>query len=127
MDLRTPLARVRGLGSARGGTAHFWRQRLTAIANIPLILYFVWLIVVSLAGKPHGEAIAALASPLNSVAMILVLVSAIIHMRLGMQAIIEDYVQGEGMKVALLIANTFFSFAVGSFCVLTILKLALGG
>jgi succinate dehydrogenase / fumarate reductase, membrane anchor subunit len=125
-DMRTPLAKVRGLGSAREGTGHFWRQRLTAIANIPLILFFTWFLV-ALNGAGYAEVRAALANPLVALMMALVLISPLYHMRIGMQVIIEDYVHGEGMKLALIALNTFFTVAVGVASLFALLKLAFGG
>lgn len=125
-DMRTPLGKVRGLGSAREGTVHFWRQRLTAISNIPLILFFVGLLI-SLNGASYAETRAALSSPFVALPLILVLLSVLYHMRLGMQVIIEDYVHGEGSKLALLILNTFFTVAVGAVAVFSLLKLSFGG
>ena len=125
-DMRTPLAKVRGLGSAREGTGHFWRQRLTAIANIPLTLFFVGFLI-ALNGAGYTEVRAALANPFVALVLALVLVSGLIHMRLGMQVIIEDYITSEGMKLALIALNTFFTSAVGVASIFALLKLAFGG
>jgi succinate dehydrogenase / fumarate reductase membrane anchor subunit len=124
-NMRTPLARVRGLGSAKSGTGHFWHQRLTAIANIPLTIGFI-AILMSLLGRGHAAVVQILGSPLVAVVMLLFIGSATYHMRLGMQVIIEDYVHDEKLKVAAIIANTFFAIAVAAITIFAILKLSFG-
>jgi succinate dehydrogenase / fumarate reductase membrane anchor subunit len=123
--MSTPLARVRGLGAAKSGTEHFWRQRLTAVANVPLTIAFV-LIVVSLLGRNHAAAAQILGSPLVAMVMLLFIASITTHMRIGMQVIIEDYVHEEPAKVVLLMLNTFFTFAVALASAYGILKLSFG-
>lgn len=124
-NMRTPLSSVRGLGSAREGTQHFWHQRLTAIANIPLIGFFIY-VLISLNGASHQEVVNCLSKPWVAVIMLLVMGSGIYHMKLGMQVVIEDYVHG-GKGKALLIANTFFAIAMATACGFAILKLGFGG
>ena len=121
----TPLAKVRGLGSARSGTEHWFRQRLTAIANVPLVIFLIWL-AVALAGKSHAEVAAALSHPLAALGIVLALTSLAIHMRLGMQVIIEDYVVATGARMGLAIANVFFAALVWASGVLAALSLAFG-
>jgi succinate dehydrogenase / fumarate reductase membrane anchor subunit len=125
-DMRTPLGKVRGLGSAREGTGHFWRQRLTAVANIPLILFFIGFLI-SINGADYATVRSAFANPFVSLMFALVLFSALFHMRLGMQVIIEDYIHGEGMKLALMMLNIFFAILVGAACAYALIKLAFGG
>jgi succinate dehydrogenase / fumarate reductase membrane anchor subunit len=123
--MSTPLGRVRGLGAAKSGTAEFWRQRLTAVANVPLSIAFV-LIVVSLLGRNHAAAAQILGSPLVAIVMLLFIVSVTTHMRIGMQVVIEDYVHDEPAKLILLMLNTFFCFAVALASAYGILKLSFG-
>ena len=125
MNMRTPLKNVRRLGSAKEGTDHFWKQRVTAVANVVQAIGLVWM-VASLAGQGHGEVKAAIADPFVAIGLLLLLLSGIIHMRLGMQVIIEDYITGEGSKIVLLMLNTFFAIAIGLACVFAILKINFG-
>ena len=124
--MRTPLGRVRGLGSAHEGTGHFLKQRLTAISNIPLVLFFIGFII-SVNGAGYAEVRAALSNPLVALALIAALMSVLFHMRIGMQVIIEDYVHVEGARLVLLILNTFFPIVVWLATSFALLKLAFGG
>ena len=125
MSQRSPLAKVRGLGSAKEGVQHFWMQRATAVANIVLVCFLLSLLVY-LAGADHAMARRTLAQPYVAIPLLLLVLSGIVHMRLGMQTIIEDYVHGEGAKVAALMLNTFFAILVGITCVFAVLKLSFG-
>jgi succinate dehydrogenase / fumarate reductase membrane anchor subunit len=125
MSQRTPLAKVRGLGSAGRGTSHFWLQRVTAVANVLLVSFLIGLLV-RYAGADHDTVRMALAQPYVAVPLLLLVLSGVVHMRLGMQTIIEDYVHSEGRKVAVLILNTFFAILVGTTSVFAVLKLSFG-
>ena len=125
MAIRTPLARVRGLGTARAGTEHWWRQRLTAIANIPLVVFLI-VLAVRLTGADHAEAAAVVSHPLIALGLVLALSSLALHMRLGMQVIIEDYAVTSEARIGLVIANTFFAAAVWATGVFAVLSLAFG-
>lgn len=124
-DLRTPRARVRGLGSAKDGTGHFIAQRVTAFAMVPLALALIAAIVSQL-GAGHADFKAFIGNPLVAVGFLLLIFTGTYHMRLGMQVIIEDYVHGEGLKVLALLGNTFFAIAIAAVAGFSVLKLALG-
>lgn len=126
MSMRTPLKDVRRLGSAKEGADHFWMQRLTGAANLLLATFAIGL-AIRLAGADHAAVASTLSHPLVALPLLLFLVSAAIHMRIGMQVIIEDYVHGEGAKIVLLMLNTFFAIAVAAAGALSILKLSFGG
>ena len=124
--MATPLARVQHFGSAHGGTEHFWRQRLTGAANAVLVVGLI-AVLFAVAGEPYERVVAVIGSPFVAALLILLFVSAAIHMRIGMQVIVEDYIHGEALKVVLLVASTFFSVAVATVAILALLKLAIGG
>ncbi len=125
MNLRTPLGRVRGLGSARNGTEEFWLQRMTAIAGIPLTIAGLSL-VISLTGRSYPAVKQILGSPLVAVLMILFILANVLHMKIGIQVVIEDYVYNKNQKFTLLILNTFLAWAIGLACVFAILKISFG-
>ena len=124
-SIRTPLSRVRYLGAAHSGTRHFWHQRLTSVALIPLTIGAVFL-VISLLGRNHAAVVQILGSSPVAIGLLLFVLVSVYHMWLGMQVIIEDYVHDDLPKYAALMSNTFFSCAVGIAAVFAILKLSFG-
>ncbi|ETR77958.1 succinate dehydrogenase [Afipia sp. P52-10] len=124
-SMRTPLGRVRSLGSAKAGTGDFWRQRLTAIAMVALIIPVI-VIVMMLLGRSHAAAIQILGSPFVAIVLILFIIASVWHMKIGMQVVIEDYVHDEKLKLVTIIGNNFFSAAVALAAVYAILKLSFG-
>lgn len=124
-NLRTPLARVHGLGSARSGTKHFWHQRLTSVAGIALTIGFI-IVVMSLIGRNHAAVVQILGSPIVTIVMLLFVFNMIYHMWLGMQVVVEDYVHHELAKILLIMSNTFFCVAVGLVCAYALLKMSFG-
>lgn len=124
--MRTALGKVRGLGSARDGTGHFWHQRLTSLANIPLTIFLVYVVIANL-GASYAETIAVLSNPLVATALLALIISGCYHMALGMQVIIEDYVHSEIVKILTIAANNFFAVAVGLAAAIAVLKLTIGG
>ena len=124
-NFRTPLSRVAGLGPAKSGTGHFWWQRVTAVANVPLTIGFV-VLLVSLFGRNQAAVQQILATPFVAVMMLLFIGSITYHMRLGMQVVIEDYVHDEIARPALIMANTFFTTAVALAAGYAVLKLSFG-
>jgi succinate dehydrogenase / fumarate reductase, membrane anchor subunit len=125
-SMRTDKSKVRGLGSAKSGTGHFFSQRVTALANVPLAIAFI-IILISFQGASHAQMLITMKNPLIAILLLLFVVSGVIHMRLGMQVIIEDYIHSEGTKIVMLIANTFFSIIIATASIFAILKMAFGG
>ena len=124
-QMRTPMRRVRGLGAAHTGTQDFWRQRLTSVAGIPLCIAAI-VIVIALLGRSHAAVVQILGSPIVAITMLLFIINIVYHMWIGMQEIIVDYVHEDKLKLAGLMANTFFVFAVGLASAFAILKLSFG-
>ena len=124
-SMRTPLGRVRSLGSSHSGTGDFWRQRLTAVAMVLLILPLI-VVVMMLLGRNHAGATQILGSPLVAIILLLFIVASVWHMKIGMQVVIEDYVHGELVKLAAIMANNFFCFVVALASIYAILKLSSG-
>ncbi len=126
MSHRTPAGRVRGLGSAQHGVDHWWAQRLTALALVPLTIWFC-VSIIGLIGADHAAFVSWLSTPGRAVAMLLLVVATFHHMKLGLQTVIEDYVHGRGWNAALLVLNSFACITLGVACAFAIVKMALGG
>ncbi len=124
-DFRTPLARVRHLGSAKEGTAHWWGMRLSSLALVPLCLYLLAGLMCLMAA-PYAEVIAWVAKPHNAVMLGLLIVVMFHHMAHGLQVIAEDYLHHEGVKMAALITIKFLSFAAAALGLFAVLKIAFG-
>jgi succinate dehydrogenase / fumarate reductase membrane anchor subunit len=123
-SMRTPLSRIRYLGSAKSGTEHFWKQRVSSVALVPLTVIFI-VIVASLMGRNHAAAAQILGSPFVAITIMLFVIASVYHMWLGMQVIIEDYVHSD-LKLTLIMCNTFFSFVIGLSCLYALVKLSFG-
>jgi succinate dehydrogenase / fumarate reductase membrane anchor subunit len=125
-DLRTPLARARGLGSAHYGVHHWWAQRLTAIALIPLVVWFA-ISLVMMSGADYGAVRTWIGSPAVMVLLILTIAIGLHHGQLGLQVVIEDYVHGDGSKLALIVAVRFIAISFGLAAIVAILRIGFGG
>ena len=124
-SMRTPLARVRSLGSSHSGTSDFWRQRLTAVAMTVLIVPVI-VVVLMLIGSNQAGAKQIFSSLPIAIIMLLFIVASAWHMKIGMQVVIEDYVHNEKIKLASVMANNFFCIAVALSSIYAILKLSSG-
>ncbi len=125
-DLRSPLNRARGLGSAKSGVHHFWMQRLTAVALIPLVIWFA-VSLVMLSGADYGMARSWLSSPFVMVLLILTVCVGLYHGQLGMQVVIEDYMHNEGVKLALIVAIKFIAVCFGLAAIVASMRIGFGG
>ena len=124
-DLRTPLARARGLGSAHSGVHHWWAQRLTAIALIPLVVWFA-ISLVMMSGADYAAVRAWIGSPVVMVLLILTIAIGLHHGQLGLQVVIEDYVHGDGSKLALIVAVRFVAVLFGLAAIVAVLRIGFG-
>lgn len=121
---RTPLARVRGRGSAKSGTGHFIAQRATAVALLVLLPWFAISAAVSING--YTDALAFVRQPLNSLGIVLLIVAGAYHMMIGMQVVIEDYISKHGTRTALVLLNTFFCILLAAAGILAVLQINFG-
>lgn len=126
MNYRTPLARVRGLGSAKSGTQHWWLQRLTAVALVPLSLWFV-AALVTIASADHATAVAWLGSPVTAVLASAFIVALFYHAQLGVQVVVEDYVHAEWLKITGIVLTKLVSLLLAGASLFAVLHIALKG
>jgi len=122
--LRSPLGRARGLGSARAGSGHWWAQRLTAIALVPLTLWFIFA-VIHLSGASHQTVIDWLSAPLTLGLMLALIVATFHHLQLGLQIVIEDYVHQEALKTAAVLLVKGLSVMLALVCIVSVMKIGL--
>jgi succinate dehydrogenase / fumarate reductase membrane anchor subunit len=125
-DLRTPLSRARGLGSAKQGVHHWWAQRITAVALIPLVAWFA-ISLIMMSGADYAVVRAWIGSPVVMVLLTLTIVIGLHHGQLGMQEVVEDYVHSEGLKLALIVLLRFVAVFFGLAAIVAILRIGFGG
>ena len=125
-DLRTPLSRARGLGSAKDGLHHWWAQRITAVALIPLVVWFA-ISLIMMSGADHAAVRAWIGSPVVMVLLTLTIVIGLHHGQLGLQVVIEDYVHSDGLKLALIVLLRFIAVVFGLAAIVAILRIGFGG
>jgi succinate dehydrogenase / fumarate reductase, membrane anchor subunit len=123
MSLETPLHKVRGMGSSHSGVTHFWRQRVTAAALIPLSIWF-GISVLGLVGAHEAATLAFLSQPLNAILMAAFAVIVLYHMVLGLQVVVDDYVHSNGQKLFLILLMRGFAIAVGATSIFALLRIA---
>lgn len=123
-EMRTPLKKVRGFGASKTGTDHFWQQRATAVANVPLMIFLVGFVIANL-GATRAEVVAAVKHPVVAILLIMGLASAFWHMRLGLQVVIEDYLHSHLRKFTALALNIAFATALFAVAAYSILKMSI--
>ncbi len=126
MTYRTSRARVSGLGSAGQGTHHWWLQRISALALLPLTVLFI-VPFARVLGREHGAVLALYAHPFHALVAVLFIAVAFRHLALGLQVVVEDYVHGKAWRTGLLVGNTMFCVAFGLAGVFAVLKIAFTG
>ncbi|MCZ6453252.1 MAG: succinate dehydrogenase, hydrophobic membrane anchor protein [Alphaproteobacteria bacterium] len=126
MSMRSPLGRARGLGSAKSGTQHWWAQRLTAIALVPLTIWFV-IAMVAATGSDYTTARAFIGNPVTAVLLVLLIVATFHHAQLGLQVVIEDYVHTKSVEIALLLAIKGAAIVLALAAIFAVLSIAFGG
>ncbi len=126
MSLKTPLGQVRGLGSAKEGVQHWWIQRVTAVALVPLGLWFV-ISIIFMAGASHADMVEWLSSPFTAAIAVLVIVATFWHAMLGVQVVIEDYVHNEATKIVSLLVIKGLLLLLGLACTLSVVALMVQG
>ena len=124
-DMRTPLKKVRGLGSAKDGTSHFWKQRVTGISNLLVTIFLLWFVIAHL-GATRADLLASFHNPFIAVGFGLAFASILWHMKLGLQVVIEDYVHGKMALILSLLANSFYVALLGAAALYAIIKLSFG-
>ena len=123
-SMQTPLAAVRGLGSAKSGLHHWWNQRMTAVAMVPLVIWMVSLCIL-MTGASYQDALAIASHPANATVLILLVAVGFWHAILGLQVILEDYVAAEGLRLVLIVVIRMFAIALAALSILSILRVAL--
>jgi len=122
--MRSELGRVRGLGSAKSGVAHWWAERVTSVALVPLTIWFICA-AVSLVGASHDEVLNWVANPVTMILLICLLLATFYHMKLGLQVVVEDYVHVDSVRVVLLLLIKAVCFLAALAGIISVLKMGL--
>lgn len=125
IDMRTPLAKAMGLGTAKSGTSHFWQQRITALFNVPLYLFFLCLFI-NCVGKGYEQVHKIFTCPVVTLFSLLAILSGLYHMKIGLQVVIEDYISNHIKRVLFLALNSFACYAGIIICILAVIKINFG-